>query len=325
MSQSLGNLIFMYGEDTYSIYEKINLWKSEFVKRYGSDINLAEIEGEKAIANNVTDAITAMPFLAEKRLVIIKNFILDAKNEEQKKLVEKLKEVPDTTVLVFYETASPDKRVSLFKYLSKTAKVYTFEELSGQTLNKWILEKTEKEGGKIGIMSASYLAEFIGPDLWKLSNEIKKLVAFANGKEIQSRDIDAIVVPSSETSIFKFTDQLGSSRIQSAIETLHALVESGEELPYIFAMIIRQFRLLIQVKDLLRKGFQRQQIIDRMKIAPFVASNLMSQARNFEPDQLKKMHRRLLEMDERIKTSKIYFSTTDKKHYLMHLEKLIIG
>jgi len=315
----------MYGEDTYSVYEKINLWKSEFIKRYGGDINLSEIDGEKSIARDIIDAITALPFLAEKRLVLVKNFIADAKNEEQKKLVEKLDEVPDTTVLVFYETEIPDKRLSFFKHLSKNAKVYEFKKLSGQALNKWILEKTEKEGGKIGIMAITHLAEFIGSDLWKLSNEIKKLVAFANGAEIQSRDIDAIVIPSSETSIFKFTDQLGSSRKQSAIETLHALVESGEELPYIFAMIIRQFRLLIQVKDLLRKGFQKQQIIDRMKIAPFVASNLMNQARNFEADELKQLHRRLLEMDEKIKTSKIYFSTTEKKHYLLHLEKLIVG
>lgn len=323
-SQQSGNLIFMYGEDSFSINEKIQIWKKEFIKRYDGDTNLSELSGEDVTASEIMDAIETLPFLAEKRLVIVKNYLSGNKADKQKELATKLKEVPDTTVLVFYEMKKPDKRLSLFKHLSKIAKVYEFKPFKGSELNKWIIDKTSKRGGRIQIMAASYLAQHVGGDLWKLSSEIDKLISYANGKEIQAKDIDLLTRSSAETNIFKLTDQIGNRRTQDALKTLHALLDSGEELPYVFAMIVRQFRLIIQVKDLLRKGFQKQQIINRLKQHPFVVTTVLSQSRNFEADKLKQIYADLLEIDKKFKTGKIHFLASDQKHYLLQIEKLIV-
>ena len=320
-----GNLILMHGEDTFSIKERIDLWKNEFIKRYDGDTNINEIDGDSTTVSDIIDAISVLPFLSDKRLVLVKNFLSEQKADEQKKLAGKLADIPDTTVLVFYELKKPDKKLSLFKHLTKTGKTYEFEPLKGNTLNQWIIDRTTKRGGNINIMTASYLAQYVGSDLWKLANEIDKLSTYKEGSPIGARDIDLLTRSSAETNIFKLTDQIGSRRIQDALKTLHELLESGEELPYVFAMIVRQFRLLIQVKDLLRKGFQKQQIIDRLKLHPFVVTNVIAQAGNFEPDQLKKIHSRLLEIDTKFKTGKIQFLATDKNQYLLQIERLIVA
>ncbi len=314
----------MHGEDSFSIHEKIATWKKEFEKRYDGDTNITELNGEELTPSDILDAIAVLPFLSDKRLVLIKNFLSEQKADAQKKLAEKLTDVPDTTVLVFYELKKPDKRLSLFKHLNKIAKVYEFQPPQGTTLNQWIIDKTSKKGGKINIMAASYLAQHVGADLWKLSSEIDKLTAYAGEREIQAKDIDLLTRSSAETNIFKLTDQIGNKRTHEAIKTLHTLLDSGEELPYVFAMIVRQFRLLIEVKDLVRKGFQKQQIIDRLKQHPFVITNTLNQTRNFEADKLKETYTKLLEIDTKFKTGKIHYLSTDKRHYLLQIEKLIV-
>ncbi len=327
MSQTngqLGNLIFMHGEDTYSVHEKIATWKTEFAKRYDGDTNITELDGEKTTPQEIIDAISIMPFLSEKRLVLVKNFLSGNKADIQKKMASKLKEIPDTSVLVFYELKKPDKRLSLYKHLLKTGKTYEFQLLQGTQLSQWIIDQVSKRGGRINIMGASYLSQHAGSDLWKLSNEIDKLIAYAGSREIQSKDIDLLTRSSAETNIFKLTDQIGNRRTHSALKTLHELLESGEEAPYVFAMIARQFRLLVQVKDLIRKGFQKQQIIDRLKQHPFVITKTMSQVNNYTPEKLHAIYKKLLELDTKLKTGKVHYLASDKRHYLLQIEKLIV-
>ncbi|MFA6528044.1 MAG: DNA polymerase III subunit delta [Candidatus Gracilibacteria bacterium] len=314
----------MHGEDSFSINEKIQTWKREFEKRYEGDINISELDGEKVKVDEIITSIDSMPFFSEKRLILVKNFLSEQPAEEQKKLVSRLTHVEDTSVLVFYELTSPDKRLSLYKYLTKTAKIYEFPSLRPAALNKWITERVISKNGKINTLAASYLAEQIGPNLWKLSSEIDKLISYTNGQEITSKDIDILTRASAETSIFKLTDQIGQRRTTEAIRTLNELIDGGEELMYIFAMIVRQVRILIEVKDMLRKSLNRQQIVDRLKANPFVVTNAMAQARNYEPETLKRIHGKLLELDTKMKTGKINFSTAQKNHYLLHIEKLIV-
>ncbi|EKD47866.1 MAG: hypothetical protein ACD_65C00247G0006 [uncultured bacterium] len=316
--------IFMHGEDCFSLQEKINTWKREFEKRHDGDINITELNGESITSEEIANTIATLPFFSEKRLILIKNFLTEQPTEEQKKLIPRLADIPDTSVVVFYELTPPKKIFSLYKHLAKTAKVYEFESLKPAALNKWITERVIKAGGKINALATSYLAEQTGANLWRLSSEIDKLISYTNCTEITSKDIDLLTRASTESNIFRLTDQLGQRRTAEAIKTLNELLESGEQLPYIFAMIARQFRILIEVKDMIRKGLNRQQIIDRLKANPFVVTNAMAQARNYEPEQLKRIHSRLLELDTKSKTGKIPYLATQKNHYLLHIEKLIV-
>lgn len=314
----------MHGEEPFLIHEKVNIWKKEFEKKYGGDINIEELSSEEISPQNIMDAMNAAPFLSEKRLVLVKNFLSEKKADEQKVLAEKLEEVPDSTVLIFYEIGKPDKRLTLFKHLQKIATIHEFQPLKGTALSQWIINEAAKKGGRISILTASYLAEHVGSNLWQLSHEIEKLSLYCEKREIQKPDIDLLTRTSADISIFKLTDQIGRRQTKEALKTLHGLLENGNELPYIFAMIARQFRLLIQIKDLLRKGFQKQQIANRMKLHPFVVTNTMSQARNFEAENLKRAHQKLLELDTKFKTGKVHYLATAKNHYLLQIEKLIV-
>jgi len=111
------NLFLFFGEDTFSVNEKASFWQSEFCKKHGGDTNLEILEGEKINAGMIESFISSIPFLGEKRLVVVKNYIADGDPDDQKKTSAIIEKLPDFTILVFIETEGVDKRNSLFKKL----------------------------------------------------------------------------------------------------------------------------------------------------------------------------------------------------------------
>ena len=111
----ISNPIYLfYGPDTYSAYQKSMLWRREFEKKYG-DFNIHVFEGEKFTNADFCAASQSMPFLSEKKLIIIRDFLRDGNIDEQKKVAEELDEAADFCVIVFLETDMPDARTTLLK------------------------------------------------------------------------------------------------------------------------------------------------------------------------------------------------------------------
>ncbi len=320
------NIYFFYGEDTYSIHQKLKFWTDQFEKKHGGDMNIQTIEGKELDTKEFGTNINAMPFLAEKRLVIVKNYLGQGKAEEQKKVAETLgSEIPDFCVLVFTENAIPDKRTSLFKKLTKIASVTEFKALQPAQLTTWVLNETTNRKGKIERLNATLLAERVGPDLWQLSNEIDKLIS-ASGPEapITKELIEDLVAESLSSSIFKLTDSLATKNRKGSLKVFKTLIESGEDLMMIFYMLVRHFRILIQTHFLVNQGEHPQSISKRLKLHPFVAQTASNQSKNFTHEQLKDIYGKLLEIDKSFKTGKIKISVEDTRELLLEIEKFII-
>src|SRR3989344_3632933 len=110
------NLVFMYGEDSFSLLQEVQRWKELFLEKHG-DMNIEVLDNPELSNKEIAGSISAMPFLGEKRLVILKNFLSSNNADRQKELIPVLENLSDTTVLVIVETEAPDKRLSLFKHL----------------------------------------------------------------------------------------------------------------------------------------------------------------------------------------------------------------
>lgn len=93
---------------------------------------------------------------------------------------------------------------------------------------------------------------------------------------------------------FAFLDGLKPGNGKRNVELFQsALNGSSEEL--LFFMLIRQFRLLLAVSS-------GAPIDEAKRLAPWQKSKLLSQARQFTPDQLKKIYKKLYEIDLAQKT-----------------------
>jgi DNA polymerase-3 subunit delta len=86
---------------------------------------------------------------------------------------------------------------------------------------------------------------------------------------------------------------------------LHRLLDLGENALGLLAMIVRQFRLMIQVKYLQEKNVPAPEIPKALGQHPFVMEKIGQQARNFTMEQLERIYSHLLDLDVGIKTGEV--------------------
>lgn len=318
------NIFLFYGEDNYSSYQKLKSWQTAFSQKYGENSFIETIEGKSLNPAEFTTNIEAVPFLTEKRLIIVKDFLDRGKQEDQKKVAEHLEKVSDTCILVFFETEIPDKRTILFQRLKKVGKIEYFPMLTPLQIENFIKNKAKESQINISQPVISYLAAYLGQNLWNIYNELEKLKIYASGKEVSKEMIEELVTPSLSASIFKLTDAIAAKNPKQSIKILQILIDSGEDISKIFFMIVRHFRILIQICDMVNKKENQFSITKKLKLHPFVVQNTSNQAKNFNLEKLEKIYENLLKIDIGIKTGTIKITSQDNKPFALAIEKFIL-
>lgn len=317
--------VFLFcGEDTYSQKEKLKFWRAEFEKKYDGDMNVVVFNGKDAKANDIFQACASMPFLSDKRFTIVQDFFAQAEDEEKAIMADLVEKIPEFCILVFSESTAPDRRISLYKRIKKTGKLMEFPTMGGSKLLGWMQKIVEKKGGSIEKEALIFLSELVTADLYKIENEIAKLVGYAGGRPINKDDIILLMNTQLATNIFKLTDGMGQKNRKAALGALHNLIDNGEELHGILYMIMRQFRIITTIKDLAQQGLSRDQITAKLKVHPFVVSNTMSQVRNFSFEQLKRAYELLIKIDTKLKSGGIKVLAGDNREFVLALDRLVL-
>lgn len=309
-------ILFLYGEDNFRSHEKLMAIKMKHIDASLGDTNLSTLDfSDRGYGfTEVTRQVLAIPFLAKSRLVIIKNLLLAKKTKNiPEQIIKLLPKVPQSTILVFYEAGVPDKRLALYKKLIKE-KSQEFKPLEPYQLRSWIKKAVEAQEAQIEPAAIDLLIKYCGNDLWKLKNEISKLTAYSDpstsfrtGKPlaISDKQIELLVKPKIEAKIFDLVDAFGEKNPRKAHQELAKLLEKDEAELYIFTMIVRQFRNLLIIKDLINDqaiSSKPYAISKASGLHPYVVQKTVIQARNFMLDELKNIYRQLLEFDIKLKT-----------------------
>jgi len=302
-------IIFIYGDNDYASIQKLNQIKEKFREKSGG-LNISEVDFgdrfEKRLDfNRLSNELLAAPFLSKSRLVIFRNFLKEAEASLSRKFIPFLKRIPKSTIVIFFEKGTPDKKSSFFQALLKIAKHQEFASLPGFALVTWIMDEVEKRGGKISREAAVLLAGRSNENLWIISTEIDKLVISAKGKEIDEEMVRALVADISESQIFALVDALAARNLKLAMRELSKLRRKEPEL-YIFKMVIFGFRNLLLVADYLESKKERNYntIAKKLKIHPYVVQKTLVALKNFDLKELEKIYGLLLKTDREIKTGK---------------------
>ncbi len=299
-------IIFLYGEDSFRAKEKLNKFKEKFIAEIDkSAVNLIELDGEKITLGELNKAVATQSFLSKKRMIIIKD-ILKQNKVQQTEVLELLKkgkyrEGQDNNIIIFLDVKA-DKRSALFKYLKGSKFSEEFVKLKDNELAKWIQQRVVKLGGKIDVKNAFYLAERSDGNLWALASEINKLVAQKGKKGINQEDINQSYLIQIDDNIFSLTDAVGLRNKKLALKLIDDQLSAGVNEIYLLTMIIRQFRILLQIRVELDQGHGNyREIAKELEIHPFVVQKALAQASKYKLDDLKNIYKRLLDIDIRLK------------------------
>jgi len=216
--------------------------------------------------------------------------------------------LPDTARLFFLERKVLPKQHPILKLAnsSESGHVKTFEVPKGRQLARWVRAQVEQAGAEIEPRAVQALCGYVGSDLYQLDNEIAKLAAYTDGQRaITLEDVRLLTPHARHASIFDMVDALGQRDGKTASRIYHTLLDSGDHPLALLAMIARQFRLLIQVKELAPQLGTPQAIARELKQSPYPIKKVLAQSKNFSFPQLHRIYHRLLDIDVEIKTGRI--------------------
>lgn len=295
-------IYLLFGEDTYQSDQKLKEIIGRYLEIHKSGLNLKIYDLSEQKHENFFTDFFFLPVFKEKKLFILKNaFSNKTFQEEFLKNIEKFSQ--NKNIVIFYEKGKIKEDVFL-KAIKKYGKIQEFNFLSDFQLENWIRKKVESFGGKIDNSASKALIDFVGNDLWRMENEIKKLVAFKKGKIISRKDVEEIVIPKLETDIFKTIDQIASKNKRRSLEMIKKHLAKGEDFFYIFSLIKYQFRNLLVIKDLMMRKKNFFEIKKYLNLHPFVIKKLITLAEKLSFEELKKIYKSIFQADLLLKTSR---------------------
>lgn len=314
----------LYGDDDYTRDQQVARLKARLGDPATASMNITVLDGDRLTVGALQESCDAMPFLAERRLVIVRNFLSRyeprkdavadsgdvARPRRDKDLEEAVKaylpNVPESAGLIFLEERFSEQN-PFWAAINSTKKfVKCYAAPRGADLQAWIRQRVTESGGQIMPAAANLLATFVGENLRQLDLEIDKLLSYTGGKRaIQEEDVQALVTQVKEATIFQVVDAIATHGGKRAIGLFHTLLDEGTSPIYVLAMITRQFRIILQVKEMVAAGATQGEMQSRLHLHAYVVSKAADQARNFTLQRLEAIYRRLAEVDAGIKRGRM--------------------
>lgn len=306
-----------HGNDTFSCAEELAALTAKMGDPAMAGLNTTHLDGHSTTLDELLHHCDTIPFLSDRRLVIVGGLLArlaprgaqaSAEAKFLEELVAYLPHVPPTTRLVFVES----KRLSLrhpvlaLAQSSGAGYVKAFVAPTGSGLVRWVRNRVRQAGAQIEAHAAEMLCTFVGDDLYLLYNEIEKLAAYTDGQRpITEEDLQLLTPQLRQASIFGMVDALGRRDGKTASSIYHDLLDAGDHPLALLGMITRQFRLMIQVKELASELITPEDIARELHQNPYPITKILSQSKNFSMAQLHLVYRKLLDTDVEIKTGKI--------------------
>ncbi len=311
-------IVYVYhGDDPIEIGKFVDAMAAKVAESGLGDLNLTRLDGRNYAESDLKTAALSLPFLADRRLVILDQAQAALGKNDKDQWTPFLDSLPETTALVLvvrdeYFSTSRNKG---WQALEQKHWIWEWIEASGtrtfyracrlpqaSEMAGWIRQKAEAMQGKFTAGAAIALADHTGTDTQYATQEIIKLLTYVDvQRPVEVEDIELLTAPGGQVNVFEMVDGLAEGNVSRAMRLLRGLLDESDTAS-IFGMVVRQFRLLIQARELLDEGGAVDTLIRELKVQPFVARKLFAQADRFSPDRLSAVYHRLLELDEGTKT-----------------------
>jgi DNA polymerase III subunit delta len=326
-----------HGEDRFSQVEALADLKSRMGDPAWLDLNTTILDSRKFQLSELIHACDAVPFLGDRRLVIVEGLLTSfdprtLKEEDNiagdddkkggkgevgappspptKDLIAYLSRLPETTWLVFVEPRMLKSANPVLRYAEKVGRniayIRAFNPPKQRELDEWIRRRVIAKGGSITPSALSLLATYLGNDLRLIDVELDKLLTFVGfSQPITEGDVRQLVAVVQESKIFDLVDALSIRDRRQAMTVLEEMLDAGQPPAYLMVMIIRQFRILLQLKELSIQHVSPEQIKKRTGLHSYVVDKNLRQVHNFSLEALESVFNRLVELDTAMKTGRI--------------------
>lgn len=314
MAKATPRFYILHGPDEFTMSQTIDKMRADMRKVDAAGLNLAELDGTAVSAAEALSAVSAMPFLADRRLVIVRGLLThisrkgagEVGKKQRERLAEDLPHLPDYARLVFAEPKPLPANSKLLKLAERDPGGYVKAFNAPKNMPQWLMNRAKRDyDTELEPMAAHALASVVGEDLRRADNELVKLVSYAAGAPIDEATVALLTPYTSETVVWGMLDAMAAGQGAQAMTMLHNLLDQPEEDGFrLWALFVRQFRLMLLAKEHLETGGGGA-LADALGMRPFQVEKLPKQVRPFSLEQLEGVYRKIREYDEAIKTGRM--------------------
>ncbi len=248
-------------------------------------------------------ACETVPFMSEKRIVIVHPV---GQCESDEKLCEYLPRVPGSCLALFLYGESADRRKQLPKALAKLDHIVRFDPMGEDELREWIVGRFADRGLVCDPKAARELMAISGMDSTLLSGEVDKLAAVAAEEgTVTVGLVQRCATRTAEYNVFRVVDAVVDGRAEEAVSQVQRLLTDGEEPLMILSLLLRQYRLLQNIKIFQHEKLPRQAWEQQLKIQPFQVDRLTRQAARLSGREVRDALALCLETEYRVKSGQI--------------------
>ena len=304
-----------YGEEEFTRSEAVANLRARMAEEDMGDLNTTSLDGRELALGDLINACNTLPFLTQRRMVIVYDMLQRFQRaggaKEAETLATYLPKMPDTTRLLFVESGSLHKNNPLLKRVQDLpgGHIREYEKLppGSNELRRWVSQRAGTHGVGIEPRAIELLIEQVGNDLRALDQELAKLAGWAAyERSLTVEDVRMLASTWPQTDIFGMVDALGLKERRAALRHFHTLLDDDANPLYLLTMIARQIRLLLSAKDLREnEGLAPAGIAKALGARPFVVEKLLRQGARFSLEELTQLMQRVLEVDRGIKTGQV--------------------
>jgi DNA polymerase-3 subunit delta len=322
MNSPGGYIYVLYGEDTFSRDEQVQKLKDRMREQAAGDHNLTELSGNDATVINLKAAADAVPFLADRRMVVVRGLLArlagrggqrrssrgrktnnaDSAQDEAQALLDYLPNVPHTTSIAFIEEGRLDPKA--LEEVIPRGRAFVREFPRVQDVAGFVRQRARSVEVDLDEGAVRELASLGGADLRRLDTELRKLAVYAAGRTITRTDVRELVV-GRDVQVWALLDALAERRVDRALRALRQLYAQGESPEALLGRdIAPHYRRLMVARELSLASREERARVDvsALGLNPATVPKWTDQAERFEPAELERALQLLLDLDRQIKT-----------------------
>ncbi len=267
------------------------------------DFNLDILYGSEVEAQAALGACRSFPMMAERRVVVIRDF--DKMKENG--LFKALGDQPNPACVVFLVCAGkPNMSHHPYRALKAAGRVVEFKELYPNQVPRWIEVFAKERGFAIEPKAIQMLSDYVGASLTAVSAELDKLSTFVGEREVlTSEDVVQASGQTREHNVFELQRVVGEKRYEAALKISERLLQqsssTGAEANRIVSVLTSFFIKLWQLTGLQARRATDKEMASTLGVSPYFLKDYLSSLRRFDKRALDKAFSSLLAADFELK------------------------
>ena len=310
-SGKLSPIYIVQGKEDYLQNWARQVFLESVVAPKDQELNVGRFNMEEISVQTAVEDAESVPFFGDRRLVMIDKPYFLTGEKEKAKIDHQLERLPfyletplDSSVVVFFAPYEKlDSRKKIVKQLKKVAVLLEASSLEEKDVRVMVQSKLQEQGVSMETSVLQLFLEKLHYSLTDAMREIDKLILSAMDTKIIDSDLVATLVPKSlEQNIFELGEAVLRKDSKVAIEIYRDLLLQKEDPIKMNAILLGQFRLLLQVSYLQKEGYHEPEMQKVLGIHPYRVKLALGQSRKFSIALLEAAYRSLVETEYALKT-----------------------